>query len=190
MIIWRIILGRKKGKCPMKKVLVVVDMQKDFIDGVLGTKEAVRIVDRVVEKIVDFDGEVVFTRDTHFDNYLDTQEGRYLPVPHCKSGSNGWQLQDNIAAVKPEGARIFDKSTFASLELVRYLSEMNEKEGIEKITFVGVCTDICVISNAMVAKAYIPEVKIAVDAECCAGVTLHSHNNALEAMRICQIIIQ
>lgn len=173
----------------MKKILVVVDMQKDFIDGVLGTEEAEKIVDKVVEKIVTFDGEVVFTRDTHFDNYMDTQEGKYLPVPHCNSGSIGWQLHENIAEVKPENAKIFDKNTFGSLELARYLSEVNEKEGIEQITFVGVCTDICVISNAMLAKAYMPEVEIVVDARCCAGVTPDSHNNALEAMKMCQIII-
>lgn len=173
----------------MKNYLVVVDMQKDFIDGVLGTSEAVEIVEKIVEKMRTFDGEVIFTRDTHFDNYLETQEGKYLPVPHCKKGSSGWQLQERIAAVKPENAKIFDKNTFASVELASYLSEMNEKDGIEQITFVGVCTDICVISNAMLVKAYMPEVEIVIDAKCCAGVTPKSHNNALEAMKMCQIII-
>lgn len=173
----------------MKNYLVVVDMQKDFIDGVLGTSEAVEIVEKIVEKMRTFDGEVIFTRDTHFDNYLETQEGKYLPVPHCKKGSSGWQLQERIAAVKPENAKIFDKNTFASVELASYLSEVNEKEGIEQITFVGVCTDICVISNAMLVKAYMPEVEIVIDAKCCAGVTPKSHNNALEAMKMCQIII-
>lgn len=173
----------------MKNYLVVVDMQKDFIDGVLGTSEAVEIVEKIVEKMRTFDGEVIFTRDTHFDNYLDTQEGKYLPVPHCKKGSSGWQLQERIAAVKPEDAKIFDKNTFASVELASYLSEVNEKDGIEQITFVGVCTDICVISNAMLVKAYMPEVEIVIDAKCCAGVTPKSHNNALEAMKMCQIII-
>ena len=173
----------------MKKVLVVVDMQKDFVDGALGTEEAVKIVDKVVEKIAAFEGEVVFTRDTHGDDYLNTQEGRYLPIPHCKKGSSGWQLQEKVAAVKPEYAKIFDKNTFGSVELAQYLSEINEKEGIEQITFVGLCTDICVISNAMLAKAYMPEVTVAVEAQCCAGVTPESHNNALEAMKMCQIII-
>lgn len=173
----------------MKKVLVVVDMQKDFVDGVLGTDEAVKIVDKVAEKIEGFDGEVIFTRDTHDDNYLDTQEGKYLPVPHCKKGSSGWQLQEKVAAVKPEHARIFDKNTFGSVELAQYLCNVNEKEGIEQITFIGLCTDICVISNAMLAKAYMPEVAVAVDAQCCAGVTPESHNNALAAMKMCQIII-
>ncbi len=173
----------------MKNYLVVVDMQKDFIDGVLGTSEAVEIVEKIVEKMSTFDGEIIFTRDTHFDNYLDTQEGKYLPVPHCKKGSSGWQLQERIAAVKPEDAKIFDKNTFASVELASYLSEVNEKDGIEQITFVGVCTDICVISNAMLVKAYMPEVEIVIDAKCCAGVTPKSHNNALEAMKMCQIII-
>lgn len=173
----------------MKNYLVVVDMQKDFIDGVLGTSEAVEIVEKIVEKMRTFDGEVIFTRDTHFDNYLETQEGKYLPVPHCKKGSSGWQLQERIAAVKPEDAKIFDKNAFASVELASYLSEMNEKDGIEQITFVGVCTDICVISNAMLVKAYMPEVEIVIDAKCCAGVTPKSHNNALEAMKMCQIII-
>ena len=173
----------------MKKVLVVVDMQKDFVDGVLGTEEAVKIVDKAAEKIAAFEGEVVFTRDTHDDDYLNTQEGRYLPVPHCKKGSNGWQLEEKVAAVKPEHAKVFDKSTFGSVELARYLSKTNEKVGIEQITFIGLCTDICVISNAMLAKAYMPEVTVAVDAQCCAGVTPESHNNALEAMKMCQIII-
>lgn len=173
----------------MQKVLVVVDMQKDFIDGVLGTDEAVKIVDKVVEKIRAFEGEVVFTRDTHDDNYMNTQEGKYLPVPHCKKGSNGWQLQEKVAVVKPQNSRVFDKNTFGSVELVQYLSKLNEKEGIEQITFIGVCTDICVISNAMLAKAYMPEVTVTVDAKCCAGVTPESHDNALEAMKMCQIII-
>lgn len=173
----------------MKKVLVVVDMQKDFVDGVLGTEEAVKIVDKAAEKIAAFEGEVVFTRDTHDDDYLNTQEGRYLPVPHCKKGSDGWQLEEKVAAVKPEHAKVFDKSTFGSVELARYLSKTNEKEGIEQITLIGLCTDICVISNAMLAKAYMPEVTVAVDAQCCAGVTPESHNNALEAMKMCQIII-
>lgn len=173
----------------MKKVLVVVDMQKDFVDGALGTKEAVAIVDHVVKKITSFDGEVVFTRDTHHENYMETQEGKNLPVVHCIQGTPGWQLAKEIEKVKPEGAKIFDKPTFGSVELSKYLTIINEEEGIEEVELIGLCTDICVISNAMMIKAHMPEVKVTVDSSCCAGVTVESHNNALEAMKMCQIMV-
>lgn len=167
-----------------KKVLVVVDMQNDFIDGTLGTKEAESIVDNVREKIKSFDGEVVFTRDTHFDNYSETQEGRKLPVTHCIKGTKGWNIRQELDELRTEDMKVFDKITFGSKELAEYLS--NDKE-LEEITFVGLCTDICVISNALTAKAFMPEVEIKVDAKCCAGVSVESHNNALEAMKMCQI---
>ncbi len=168
-------------------VLVVVDMQKDFIDGALGTKEAEMIVDNVAEKIKRFDGEVVFTRDTHYDNYLETQEGRNLPVKHCIKGTDGWQLDSKLAALRIDNAKIFDKPTFGSVELAEYLKSL---DSLESVTLVGLCTDICVISNAMLIKAYLPEVRICVDASCCAGVTPESHKNALEAMKMCQIEIK
>ncbi len=168
-------------------VLVVVDMQNDFIDGALGTKEAVAIVPAVVKKIKDFDGTVLYTRDTHQSNYMDTQEGRNLPIPHCIEGTDGWQLQPDVAALVTQEP--IDKPTFGSVALGEELVRMDGTERIERITLVGLCTDICVISNAMLIKAFLPEVPIQVDETCCAGVTPESHKLALEAMKACQIQI-
>ncbi|MBO4997689.1 MAG: cysteine hydrolase [Lachnospira sp.] len=171
----------------MRKILIVVDMQKDFVDGALGTKEAVAIVDAVVDVIQGFDGEVVYTKDTHFDNYMETQEGKKLPVPHCIKDSEGWQLAGKVQAVLKENSKVFEKETFGSKELAQYLEQENEKEAIEEITLIGLCTDICVISNAMLIKAFLPEARIQVVERACAGVTAESHHNALEAMKVCQI---
>lgn len=170
----------------MKNVLIVVDMQKDFIDGALGTKEAAAIVDNVAHAIKSFDGDVIFTRDTHQDNYLETQEGRNLPVPHCIEGTDGWQLDKKLEVLRTDAMKIFDKPTFGSVELAEYLKADKE---IESITLVGLCTDICVISNALLLKANMPETVIRVIEKCCAGVTPQSHANALEAMKMCQIQI-
>ena len=166
----------------MNKILVIVDMQKDFIDGALGTAEAVAIVPAVIEKIKGFDGEVVFTKDTHSTIYLDTQEGKNLPVPHCIKGSDGWELDEKIAPYA-ENCRIFEKPTFGSIELAEYIANGEYNQ----IELIGLCTDICVISNAMLVKAYLPEANIIVDSACCAGVTPESHENALSAMKMCQI---
>ena len=166
----------------MSKILIVVDMQNDFIDGALGTKEAVAIVPYVKKAIESFDGKVFFTRDTHFENYMQTQEGENLPVPHCIKGTDGWRIRAELDALRSTEA--IDKLTFGSKDLVEVLK--NEGD-IESITFVGLCTDICVISNAMVVKAFFPEVPLIVDAKGCAGVTPESHLRALEAMKICQI---
>lgn len=163
-------------------------MQNDFIDGSLGTKEAVEIVPSVKEKIENFDGKVIFTRDTHFDNYLETQEGTLLPVKHCIKDTNGWQIRPELNALRKTDA--VDKPTFGSVMLGKKLVEENEKEPIESITLIGLCTDICVISNALLIKAFLPEVPIIVDAKCCAGVTPDSHKNALNAMKACQIKIE
>ena len=171
----------------MQKVLVVVDMQNDFIDGALGTKEAVAIVPGVKEKIENFDGVVLFTRDTHETYYLDTQEGKKLPVPHCIRDTEGWQIRSELDALRK--TEPIDKETFGSTDLAGELVAMNEDNEIESITLVGLCTDICVISNALLAKASHPEVPIIVDAKCCAGVTPESHENALKAMEVCQIQI-
>lgn len=167
-------------------VLVVVDMQKDFISGALGTKEAVAIVPRVAEKIAQAKKAgktVIFTRDTHQENYLQTQEGKNLPVPHCIENTPGWEIDP---ALDTTGAQIFDKPSFGSEELVQYLKGLDNLTSAE---FVGLCTDICVITNVLSAKCALPELPIAVDSACCAGVTPESHENALAAMRMCQIRI-
>ena len=171
----------------MKNYLIVVDMQNDFIDGALGTAEAVAIIDKVAEKIRGFDGEVIFTRDTHPEAYLDTQEGRNLPVVHCVANTKGWQIRDGLREIRPHLE--LDKPTFGSTELGAILSRRNAEEGIGEITLIGLCTDICVISNALLLKAFLPEIPIRVDAACCAGVTPESHRNALAAMKMCQIQI-
>lgn len=169
------------------KVLVVIDMQNDFIDGALGTPEACAIVPAVVDRIRNFDGLVLATRDTHGADYLNTQEGRNLPVEHCIKGTEGWELNPEISALIKEAP--IDKPTFGSCELGMRLKELAQHENIENITLIGVCTDICVISNAMIIKAFLPEVQVTVVKDCCAGVTPESHLRALEAMRSCQIEI-
>ena len=172
----------------MQNILVVVDMQNDFIDGALGTKEAVAIVPKVAEKIRNFSGKVLFTRDTHEENYMETQEGKNLPVPHCIKGTDGWQIRPELMELCKSDP--INKVTFGSVDLGTVLCEADKEDSIESITFIGLCTDICVISNVMIAKAFLPEVKIKVDASCCAGVTPESHKNALEAMKVCQIEIE
>ena len=170
----------------MRKLLVVIDMQKDFIDGSLGTKEAVAIVPNVIEKIKKYDVKDIFaTRDTHQPEYMQTQEGANLPVEHCIIGTDGWQIESRIAELL-NGANIINKPTFGSTELASKIKEIADKEEIE-IELVGLCTDICVVSNALILKAYMPEVKISVDPDCCAGVTPEKHLAALETMRSCQI---
>ena len=166
----------------MRDILIVVDMQKDFIDGALGTAEAVAIVPAVVDKVQNFKGDILFTRDTHFENYMETQEGKNLPVPHCIKDTEGWQICPVLEELRKTEA--IDKLTFGSKDLVGVLKE---EENIEEITFVGLCTDICVISNVMVVKAFYPEIPLVVDAKGCAGVTVQSHLNALEAMKMCQV---
>jgi len=174
----------------MKSLLLVIDMQKDFIDGVLGTQEAVAIVPAVLKRIQDFDGDILYTRDTHFPNYPDTQEGKNLPVPHCIKGTPGWELHPEVQKLcEAKGSVILDKLSFGSKELPAFL-EAQYPEGLEAIELIGLCTDICVISNAMLLKAFFPEVPVLVTASCCAGVTPQSHENALEAMKMCQCIIQ
>ena len=165
------------------KVLVVVDMQNDFIDGALGTKEATLIVPAVIDKIESYirSGDLgIYTKDTHPENYLETSEGKKLPVPHCIKGTHGHDIPDTI--LRP-GYPIFEKKTFGSVELVRYLKTLD----LTSVELVGLCTDICVISNALLIKANFPEIPILVDAAACAGVTPTSHSEALNTMRLCQI---
>lgn len=170
----------------MRKILVVVDMQNDFIDGALGTAEAVAIVENVKARIREYDPADVFvTMDTHTPNYLETQEGRNLPVEHCIKGTEGWQIRSDIAALLPDW-HIYEKPTFGSVALAKDIADIAANEDIE-IEVLGLCTDICVVSNALLLKAYMPEVKISVDPSCCAGVTPESHEAALKTMQMCQI---
>jgi nicotinamidase-related amidase len=172
------------------KLLIVIDMQNDFIDGSLGTKEAVAIVPNVAKKIASARaaGEtVIFTRDTHQKCYLETQEGKNLPVAHCIKGTDGWLLRSDIAELLHD-AEIYEKPTFGSMTLAADLKALSDKEEIE-LELIGLCTDICVVSNALLLKAAMPEVRISVDASCCAGVTPEKHLAALETMRSCQICV-
>lgn len=171
----------------MKKVLVVVDMQNDFVDGALGTKEASGIVDNVVSKIENFEGKIFATLDTHQNNYMETSEGKKLPVPHCIRMTNGWLLNEKVRdALSDKDYKIIEKKTFGSTKLVKKIQKIKKNDDME-IEFVGLCTDICVVSNVLLLKAYFPEIKMTVDAGCCAGVTPASHKAALETMKMCQI---
>ncbi len=163
----------------MKKTLIVVDMQKDFIDGALGTKEAVAIVENVRKKIAKYQAngdEIIFTRDTHQPNYLETNEGKHLPVEHCIEGTEGWQIGEGLEV---EGAIYIDKLSFGFMNWKDY--------DLEEVEIVGLCTDICVVSNALIIKATYPEIRVSVDASCCAGVTPESHEAALTTMKMCQV---
>ena len=170
----------------MRKLLIVIDMQNDFIDAALGTKEAEAIVDAVKEKIRSYPAaDVIATMDTHGEDYMETQEGQNLPVMHCIKGTEGWKIRPEIADLLT-GAKIYEKPTFGSTALAEDLKALSGKEELE-LELIGLCTDICVVSNALLLKAAMPEVKISVDAACCAGVTPGKHLAALETMRSCQI---
>lgn len=171
----------------MKKLLIVVDMQKDFVDGALGSKEAVAIVDNVAKKIETFDGDIIVTYDTHTQNYMETQEGKNLPVPHCIKGTDGWKLNSKVqAALDKKEYKAIEKPTFGSTDLPEYIKSNYNPMDIE-IELIGLCTDICVVSNALLMKAHFLETKVSVDASCCAGVTPESHNAALVTMKMCQV---
>lgn len=190
------------------RILIVVDMQNDFVDGVLGTPEAKAIVPNVFGKIEEYryygnvgepeegediewlvfasnnDVDIMFTQDTHFDNYLETEEGKHLPIPHCIKNTKGWEIIPEFDYFKKYGniLNTFEKHTFGSDELFNSLQCMGAKNNIESIELVGVCTDICVISNAIIAKSALPDVPIYVDASCCAGTTPENHKKAIELM--------
>lgn len=173
----------------MRKLLIVIDMQNDFIDGALGTPEAVDIVEAVKYKIQSYEpANIIATMDTHEANYLQTQEGKNLPVEHCIRGSKGWEIREDIAEIL-NGAAIFEKPTFGSVEMAAALKAMSEQEEIE-LELIGLCTDICVVSNALLLKAAMPEVVISVDSACCAGVTPQLHEAALRTMRSCQMVVK
>lgn len=173
----------------MKAFLIVVDMQKDFVDGALGTREAIAVVPKVVEKIRAFDGDIIVTYDTHGTEYMQTNEGAHLPVPHCIRGSDGWMLHPAVAAsLDGKTYHTLPKPTFGSVELPALLQRLAGDEPFT-VELVGLCTDICVVSNALLLKAHFPEIDIAVDAACCAGVTPDSHRAALTTMTMCQITV-
>ena len=170
----------------MRKVLVVIDVQNDFIDGALGSEQSQKVIPNLVNKIKEYDPwNVYLTRDTHYENYLDTQEGRNLPTVHCIEGSDGWQLHPEVAAAAGS-AMIVDKPTFGSNKLAGILMSERAQEALE-IELVGLYTDICVVSNALLFKAAMPEAPITVDASCCAGITNERHKAALETMKACQV---
>ncbi|MBR6040972.1 MAG: cysteine hydrolase [Clostridia bacterium] len=171
----------------MKRFLIVVDMQKDFVDGALGSAEAVAIVPAVVKKIENFDGEIFATLDTHNGDYMDTREGRFLPVPHCVKGTPGWELNEKVLdALQKKGYTAVEKPTFGSVDLPAILERAAGGEPFS-IELIGLCTDICVVSNALLLKAHFPEADVFADSACCAGVTPKKHAAALETMRSCQI---
>ena len=171
----------------MTNLLIVVDMQKDFVDGALGTAEAVAIVDNVVNKIENFDGDIIVTYDTHFENYTETQEGKNLPVPHCIKGTDGWKLDARVQdALDKKDYKIIEKPTFGSTKLPEYIKANYNPSEIQ-IELIGLCTDICVVSNALLLKANFLETQVSVDASCCAGVTPESHDAALLTMKMCQV---
>ncbi|MGN1406526.1 MAG: cysteine hydrolase family protein [Erysipelotrichaceae bacterium] len=167
----------------MNRILIVVDMQNDFVSGSLGTAEARSIVDNVRAKLESFDGDVIFTRDTHNEDYLKSNEGKHLPVEHCIKGSHGWEIIDEL---KPYADKVIDKPTFGSTELIDYLKMKN----YDSFELCGLCTDICVVSNALLIKANFYEAEVSVDSSCCAGVTVESHNAALKTMQMCQIEVK
>ncbi len=171
----------------MQNILIVVDMQNDFVSGKLGKEENLTIVEGIRKKVLSFDGKVLFTRDTHHDNYLETEEGKNLPVVHCIENTRGWEIVDELRDLRNDG--IIDKPTFGSVELGEKLRELDREEKIGSVTLLGLCTDICVISNAIIAKAFLPDAHIVVDAALSKGVTDASHKTALEAMKSCQIEI-
>lgn len=172
-----------------QRVLVVIDMQNDFITGSLGTKEAQAIVEKVCWKIQDFEGEVLFTLDTHGPDYLETQEGRLLPVAHCIKGTPGWELEPRVKALCRTTP--IEKPTFGSTGLADVLqAKYRHGGGLDEVVFVGLCTDICVVSNALLVKARLPEVPLTVDASCCAGVTPEAHQHALAVLRSCLVNVE
>lgn len=174
----------------MKKLLIVVDMQKDFVDGALGTGEGVAIVPNVVEKIKNHEGDIIITYDTHFDNYMTTSEGKNLPVPHCIKDTDGWQLDKNVqVALEGREYTAVEKLTFGSVDLPNLIAEKYDVNDLE-IELIGLCTDICVVSNALILKASFTETPISVDSACCAGVTPESHDAALTTMKMCQINVK
>lgn len=174
----------------MEKLLIVIDVQNDFVNGALGTEEAQEILPYVVDKMKQYrKGNIIATKDTHFDNYLKTQEGSKLPVEHCVKNTLGWEFPQEISEyMKEYNVSVIEKQSFASVELVEKVKQYVEN-GLKEVEIIGICTDICVVSNALLLKGHFPELKIKVDSACCAGTTVENHNHALSIMRMCQIEI-
>lgn len=173
------------------RYLIVIDMQNDFVTGALGTEEAKKAAKNTVQKIEGFQGKILFTQDTHPENYLDTQEGKMLPVRHCIRGTVGWQLIPELKMIQEQKkAPVFEKNTFGSVALAQFLLEKYQEKMVESVELVGLCTDICVISNALLIKAYMPELPVMVAPSCCAGVSPDKHESALQTMESCQIILK
>ncbi|MEE0929106.1 MAG: isochorismatase family protein [Acutalibacteraceae bacterium] len=174
----------------MKHFLVCVDIQNDFVDGALGTAEAVAMLQNAADKIKNFSGEIFVTYDTHFEDYMNTAEGRKLPVPHCIKGTSGWELNEKISdALADKKHTAVEKLTFGSVSLPKLIKSAAGEEDFD-ITLIGLCTDICVVSNALILKATFPEKEIIVDSACCAGVTVATHEAALQTMKMCQIAVE
>ncbi len=174
-----------------KKILIVIDMQKDFIDGSLGTSEAQAIVENVVRVINSFEGTVLYTMDTHYDNYMNTLEGKKLPVLHCIKGTEGWQIEPRVLqALEKKAAKCFEKPTFGSYELAEYVESIVPDSFKAEITIMGLCTEICVASNGLLLRSKLPNAKITVLADCCAGVTPESHLAALATLSSCQLDVK
>ena len=173
------------------KYLIVIDMQNDFVTGALGTKEAEAAAQKIIQKVKRFQGKILFTQDTHEENYLDTQEGKMLPVKHCIRGTAGWRLIPELEALQRQAHHpVFEKNAFGSVALAQFLLENDRKNGIASVELAGLCTDICVISNALLIKAYMPELPVMVDSSCCAGVSPEKHAAALQTMESCQILVK
>lgn len=173
------------------RYLIVIDVQNDFVTGALGTEEAKTATKNIVQKINGFQGKTLFTQDTHPENYLDTQEGKMLPVKHCIKGTPGWHLIPELKTVQEQDkVPVFEKNTFGSVELAQFLLGKYQEKMLESVELVGLCTDICVISNALLIKAYMPELPVVVDFSCCAGVSPEKHEAALQTMESCQIILK
>lgn len=178
-------MSTDSSKSLSDSLLVVIDMQNDFVTGSLGTEEARQVVQPIVEKLKSFDGLVAYTLDTHHSDYLSTNEGRHLAVKHCIKGSEGHKLVPELVGLL-DAARCFEKPTFGSVDLARWVAAQDDLRHVE---LVGVCTDICVVSNALLIKAYRPDLEVVVDSRCCAGSTVESHQAALKTMSCCQIFI-
>lgn len=173
-----------------KKILIIVDVQNDFVSGALGTKEAENMLLDLINKAQNFTGEILMTKDTHFDDYMNTQEGKNLPVPHCIKGTKGWDFPDELdEVVKNKQIKVYEKQAFGSVQLAEDLKRQYEADELESVELVGICTDICVVSNALLLKANMPELPVFVDADCCAGVTPEKHKEALSVMESCQITV-